>query len=61
MTGIFTSAYSVSKRTGAMDAKLHADKGYDFSGCRRLLRRRNMTPRIARRGVKSNIRLGRQC
>jgi IS5 family transposase len=40
-------------------AKLHADKGYDYPGCRRALRRRNITPRIARRGVESNIRLGR--
>jgi transposase len=38
-------------------AKLHADKGYDFSGCRRMLRRRGITPRIARRGVESNTRL----
>jgi transposase len=40
-------------------AKLHADKGYDFPICRRLLWRRNITPRIARRGVESNTRLGR--
>ena len=32
-------------------AKLHADKGYDFPGCPRLLRRRGIIPRIARRGV----------
>jgi transposase len=40
-------------------AKLHADKGYDYPGCRRLLRRRGITPRIARRGVESSTRLGR--
>jgi IS5 family transposase len=40
-------------------AKLHSDKGYDYPGCRRLLRRRGITPRIARRGVESNTRLGR--
>jgi transposase len=40
-------------------AKLHADKGYDFPGCRRLLRRRGICPRIARRGVESSQRLGR--
>ena len=40
-------------------AKLHADKGYDYPGCRRTLRRRHITPRIARRGVESNTRLGR--
>jgi IS5 family transposase len=39
--------------------KLHADKGYDFASCRRLLRRRGITPRIARRGVESSTRLGR--
>ena len=40
-------------------AKLHADKGYDYPGCRRLLRRRGISPRIARRGVESSTRLGR--
>jgi transposase len=40
-------------------AKLHGDKGYDYPGCRRLLRRRGITPRIARRGVESTTRLGR--
>jgi transposase len=40
-------------------AKLHGDKGYDYPGCRQLLRRRGITPRIARRGVESNTRLGR--
>jgi IS5 family transposase len=37
----------------------HADKGYDYPGCRRTLRRRGITPRIARRGVESSQRLGR--
>jgi IS5 family transposase len=41
-------------------AKLHGDKGYDYPSCRRALRRRNITPRIARRGVESSTRLGRQ-
>jgi IS5 family transposase len=40
-------------------AKLHGDKGYDSPSCRRMLRRRNITPRIARRGVESSQRLGR--
>ena len=40
-------------------AKLHADKGYDYPTCRRALRHRGITPRIARRGVESNTRLGR--
>jgi transposase len=40
-------------------AKLHADKGYDFPEKRRALRRRGITPRIARRGVESSERLGR--
>jgi transposase len=39
-------------------AKLHGDKGYDYPGCRQLLRRRGITARIARRGVESNTRLG---
>jgi hypothetical protein len=40
-------------------AKLHADKGNDFSEKRRTLRRRGVTPGIARRGVESSARLGR--
>ena len=40
-------------------AKLHGDKGYDYPRCRRALRRRGITPRIARRGVESSSRLGR--
>jgi transposase len=39
--------------------KLHADKGYDYPTCRRILRRRHITPRIARRSVEPNRRLGR--
>lgn len=39
--------------------KLRADKGYDFDVHRRRLRRRGITPRIARRGVDSSERLGR--
>jgi IS5 family transposase len=39
--------------------KLHADKGYDFPRCRRALRKRGVTPRIARRGIESSERLGR--
>ena len=40
-------------------AKLHGDKGYDFAFCRRALRQRGITPRIARRGIESSERLGR--
>lgn len=40
-------------------AKLHLDKAYDYPRCRRALRRRGITPRIARRGVESSRRLGR--
>jgi IS5 family transposase len=35
------------------------DKGYDDPRCRRALRRRGITPRIARRGIESSQRLGR--
>ena len=45
--------------TPAAPGKLHADKGYDSSRCRTALRRRGISPRIARRGVESNRRLGR--
>jgi transposase len=40
-------------------AKLHADKGYDYPHLRAWLRRRHITPRIARRGVENSTRLGR--
>jgi IS5 family transposase len=40
-------------------AKLHLDKAYDYPRCRRALRARGITPRIARRGVESSQRLGR--
>jgi transposase len=39
--------------------KLHADKGYDFDRCRRDLRRRAITPHIARRGIDSSEHLGK--
>src|SRR5262249_7592254 len=39
--------------------KLHADKSYDYSRCRRALRVRGIIPRIARRGIESRERLGR--
>jgi transposase len=39
--------------------KLHADKAYDVPRCRRYLRRRGITARIARRGIDSSTRLGR--
>jgi transposase len=40
-------------------AKLHGDRGYDDPRCRRVLRRRGIIPRIARRGIASLGRLGR--
>ncbi|MFJ5901434.1 IS5 family transposase [Streptomyces sp. NPDC093064] len=40
-------------------AKLHGDKGYDYDHLRKWLRSRNITPRIARKGIESSQRLGR--
>ncbi|WP_246430250.1 IS5 family transposase [Streptomyces rectiverticillatus] len=40
-------------------ARLHADKGYDFDHLWNWLRRRQIVPRIARRGVDNSGRLGR--
>jgi transposase len=40
-------------------AKLHADLGYAARSNRALLRRRGITPRIARKGIESRERLGR--
>jgi IS5 family transposase len=39
--------------------KLHADKAYDFPRCRQALRKRDITPRIARGGIESSEKLGR--
>ena len=38
--------------------KLHADKAYDHRRCRNACRRRNIMPRIARRGVETAQKLG---
>jgi len=40
-------------------AKLHAGKGYDYDHRRAWLRKRGITPRIARRGIEPSQRLGR--
>jgi transposase len=39
--------------------KLHADKAYDHRRCRRACLRRQIKPRIARRGVDTSQKLGR--
>jgi transposase len=39
--------------------KLHADKGYDYPSSRHVLRKRNITARVARRGIESSTHLGR--
>ena len=39
--------------------KLHADRGYASRANRAALRRRGITPRIARTGIESRTRLGR--
>jgi IS5 family transposase len=38
---------------------LRPDPDYDYPRCRTALRRRGITPRIARRGIESSQRLGR--
>lgn len=49
----------LSGRPQSRPDKLHADKGYDFARCRRHLRKRGISPRIARRGIEKNDRLGK--
>jgi transposase len=39
--------------------KVHADKGYDYPSCRKMLKDRGIIPRIARRGIESSERLGK--
>ncbi|CAL9668551.1 hypothetical protein SUDANB1_07335 [Streptomyces sp. enrichment culture] len=41
------------------EAKLHADKGYDYDHLRRWLREQDSRHRIARRGAESSLRPGR--
>jgi transposase len=38
--------------------KLHADKAYDYRRCRRACLRRQIKPRIARRGIQTSQKLG---
>jgi transposase len=62
LTGVVDAIYPVRQRRGRprqRPAKLHADKGYDFDRCRRDLRARSITPRIARRGIESSKHLGK--
>ena len=40
-------------------AKLHADKGYDYERCRKVLRKRRIGDRIARKGIETSQKLGR--
>jgi hypothetical protein len=40
--------------------KQHGGKGYDYPEGRELLRSRNISARIARKGIESSKRLGRQ-
>lgn len=50
---------STRGRSRQRPEKLRADKAYDDRALRRGLRKRGITPRIARRGVESSARLGR--
>ncbi len=46
-------------RPRRLPGKLHADKAYDIDRCRAHLKQRGITPRIARKGIERNDRLGR--
>ncbi len=49
----------LSARARKRPDKWHADKGYDCRRCRKDLRRRGITARIARKDIESKERLGR--
>jgi hypothetical protein len=51
--------YMPSPRRRKRPGKVHAAKGYDSRANRAWLRRRGISPRIARRGIESSARLGR--
>jgi transposase len=62
LTAVVDAIHPVRQRRGRprrRPDKLHADKGYDFDRCRKDLRKRGITPRIARRGIDSSERLGK--
>lgn len=62
LTDVVDAVQPVRNRRGRprkRPAKLHADKGYDFDRCRRDLRKRGITPRIARRGIDGSMKLGK--
>jgi len=46
----------LDRRPRKRPGKLHADKGYDYARCRRYLRKRGITARIARKGIESKDR-----
>jgi transposase len=48
-----------ARRRRSRPGKIDADKAYDSAANRAYLRRRGITPRIARRGIESSTRLGR--
>jgi transposase len=48
-----------TRRRRRRPGKVDADKAYDSAANRAYLRRRGITPRIARRGIESSSRLGR--
>jgi IS5 family transposase len=52
------AVHGVKGRPRRWPDKLHADKGYDFQRCHEHLRSRGIKPRIARRGIERNDRLG---
>ncbi|OIQ77333.1 transposase DDE domain protein [mine drainage metagenome] len=49
----------LSGRPRKRPGKLHIDKGYNDPCCRRWLRGRGITPRIARRAIESSSHLGK--
>jgi IS5 family transposase len=61
--GLIAALPAVQQRYGyrrKRPDRVHADKGYDVPRCRQFLSRRGILVRIARRGVESSERLGRQ-
>ena len=57
-----TAIPAIKSRRGPRRRKpgrLRADKGYDYDKHRQWLRGQNIVPRIARRGIERNDRLGR--
>ncbi|WP_371861262.1 IS5 family transposase [Pseudoduganella lutea] len=58
-TEAIPAVLGLDRRPRKRPRTLHADNGQEYTRCRRYLRKRGITARIARKGIESKDRLGR--